>query len=177
VVEVEGLVGWRIIHLPVRGDTTGQIFNVSSLVVPACAPVANHDQDSMFPEFDKLIELAKLQVERERVRLEREQAKVARHSQKRRRGEERRAAHAANHRLPSNSKWRTWRGFVLDMQRLERLVDAQAKVTKQALAMLGPDSARTITRVMVGYGLDPDDWPPSTWNPDEERVYRPQTPL
>src|SRR5215471_11573927 len=157
-----GLVGWRIIHLPARGDTTGHIFNVASLVVPVTTPVADHEQGSMFGDLDKLLEYARLQLERDRVRLEREQVKGVRRSHKRPRE---RAANQVSHRLPSNAKWRTWRGFVLDMQRLERLVDPHSKVTKQALAMLGPDSARTITRVMMGYGLDPDDWPPSTWNP------------
>ncbi len=75
---------------------------------------------------------------------------------------------------PTNPRWRTWRGFVLDLQRLAALVKAP-RVTKEAVAMLGPDSAKTITRVMEAYGLDPGDWPPERWDPDEpDRVYRPR---
>jgi hypothetical protein len=69
-------------------------------------------------------------------------------------------------RGPWNPRHRTWREFVLDMQRLEAQLPSGIKPTKQALAMLGSDSARTITRTMRRFGLPANDWPPSHWNPD-----------
>jgi hypothetical protein len=75
---------------------------------------------------------------------------------------------------PLNPQHRTWRGFVRTLQELERRErrgNELMRVTKAALAKRGPDSARTIRRTMQGYGLKLDNWPPSTWNPDEERVW------
>lgn len=142
---------------------------MASLVVPAGMSVANDDYQPMLPEIAALLEIAKLKTERQRLKLQRKQLKHAS-------APPAKVRKAANHRLPSNSKWRTWRGFVLDLQRLEGLLSSTARHSKENLAMLGPDSARTITRVMEGYGLNPRDWPPSRWNPDEQRVYRPKTP-
>jgi hypothetical protein len=152
-----------MVEVPARG----QIFNVSHLVVPERAGMADDRQVPMFDdEFDKLLELKRLELERERIRYKRKQLKNER--KHRRRTEVR-----GNHRLPINSKWRTWRGFVLDLQRLQGMLTTSQRPTKENLAMLGPDSTRTITRVMKGYGLQPHDWPPSSWNPDDERVYTP----
>ena len=74
--------------------------------------------------------------------------------------------------MPRNTKHRTWRGFVEDMQRLERIaMDPEPRghglkdATKQNICQFGPDAAKTITRTMTEtYGLKPDDWPPSTWD-------------
>lgn len=79
---------------------------------------------------------------------------------------------------PHKVKWRTYRGFVVDMQHRERLeIEAQAgleyksEIDIEALSgQSGGDSAKTVRRTMRHYHLDPDhDWPPSTW-PDEEPV-------
>jgi hypothetical protein len=70
-------------------------------------------------------------------------------------------------RVPWNVRHRTYRDFVLDMQRLQAKLEGEhGKVTKEALARLSYDSARTITRTMQRYGLAPDDWPPKRWDPD-----------
>jgi hypothetical protein len=156
---------WRVIDV----QSTRQVFNVSKLVVPEFAGMPDYEQSGMFEEeWGRLLELKRLELEREKLRFARAQLKLT--------GRARRTGVQANHRLPINPKWHTWRGFVLDLQRLEARVEARVRVTKEHLAMLGPDSARTITRVMACYGLQARDWPPSTWNPDEERVYRPPKP-
>ena len=49
---------WRIIQLP----ASGQIFNVSQLVLPERAGMPDHEQQPMLPELDKLLEYARLQV-------------------------------------------------------------------------------------------------------------------
>jgi len=147
----------------------GQISNVSHVVVPERVGVRNDGHQPMLPELDKLLEYAKLQVERQRLKLQREQAKAAR---KHARHTSAPDAPSVRHRLPANTKWHTWRGFVRDLQRLEGLLQAEQRVTRANLAMLGPDTAETISRTMAGYGLRTADWPPSTWNADEQRIYR-----
>jgi len=146
----------------------GHISNVSHVVVPERAGVSNDGRVQWGDEpqgaaldLDKLIEFERVRLERARLKLEREQAKAVRKQQQRH----------ARRRMPSNVRWHTWRGFALDLQRLEGLVGSRERPTKEALAMLGSDSAKTIRYTMRRYGLAPDDWPPSTWNPDEERVY------
>ncbi len=165
-----GVRVWRVVDLP----TTGHLSNVSKLVVPVRAGMGNDGHQPMFPEFDALLEISRLQVERERLRLQRQQVKAARKSHhSHEHAEEPAEPLSSRQRLPLNSKWHTWRGFVLDLQRLESLLSPEQHVTDENLGMLGPDSARTIARVKKGYGLTRSDGPPSTWNPDEARVYRP----
>ena len=149
---------WRVVRLP----AIGHISNVSHVVMPERAGMREDGQQPMLPELDKLVEYAKLQVEAQRLKLEREQAKATR----------KQARKNVRHRLPANTKWHTWRGFVLDLQRLQGLLLPEQRVTRGNLAMLGPDTAETISRAMKGYGVQAMDWPPSTWNPDEPRVYR-----
>src|SRR5215471_365352 len=63
-----------------------------------------------------------------------------------------------------NSLHRTWGEFIESMQVLESRARARnIKPTKQALADLGNQSSKTITRTMAWYGLR--DWPPSLWLP------------
>lgn len=78
---------------------------------------------------------------------------------------------APTHRGPTNApQHRTWRGFVLDLQALERqLVREGRAVTKTNVCTASGLTVVTITRTMRWYGLLPTDWPPSTWDPDEPR--------
>jgi hypothetical protein len=147
---------------------SGQIFNVSALVVPEAMPARNDGQD-MLPEFDKLVEYARLQLERQRVKLRREELKVER---KARRERARRRGPARPH-VPQIKELREWSSCRAYFQRLEREVrrDLQLgddhEVTKEMLHAAGAPAVRTITRIMVEtYGLVGDQWPPSTW-PDD----------
>ena len=80
----------------------------------------------------------------------------------------------AHHRSPygpANPKHRTWHGFATDCQAIEKLIKAPNRVTRKAIADKAGETAKTIARSMKGYGLGTDQWPPSTWNPDEDRVW------
>lgn len=78
--------------------------------------------------------------------------------------------HAASHRGPQNPLHQTWREFVLDLQQLEaRARRERLKLTRANVARFGTDTAKTITRTMVWYGLAKTDWPPSTWDPNKSR--------
>jgi hypothetical protein len=69
-------------------------------------------------------------------------------------------------RKPANERHRTWRGFVETMQELEAHArELDLKPTKRAVCQFGADSPKTVTRTMTDYGLRPDDWPPSGWDP------------
>jgi len=78
---------------------------------------------------------------------------------------------------PSNSKHRTFRGFALDLQRLERIVrrdnhlEHDDGVTREMLYAVGAPMPRTIWNTMKGYGLRSDQWPPSTWDASEDRTW------
>jgi hypothetical protein len=73
---------------------------------------------------------------------------------------------------PSNPRHRTWRGFVLDMQRQVRELPS-GRPTKVNVEMHGGDTVRSISYTMRGYGLDPGEWPPDPWDPDEDRSWHP----
>lgn len=72
---------------------------------------------------------------------------------------------------PQNKEFRTWDGFRRAMRRLESSVrtslqlKATDRVTKEMIyATAGGPPPRTQTRIMVEtYGLEADQWPPSTW--------------
>lgn len=75
-----------------------------------------------------------------------------------------------SHRGPTNPLHQTWRGFVLDLQKLETYARRERlKLTRGNVAQFGVDTPKTIARTMAWYGLKPTDWPPSTWDPDEPR--------
>lgn len=171
---MEAVRWWAIHSLPARG----QLTNVSALVLPASRPVAEDDrQDRQLPMFEDTRLLLRTLADlaeglRETARVQRQQQDLL--QQQIRRISTATTPSEPRESRPSNSKWRTWRGFVLDLQALEARVPRRVKVTKAKLGELGPDSARTISRTMECYGLTVTDWPPSTWNPDEERVYTPK---
>jgi len=146
---------WRVIQLPARG----QVFNVSAAVVPERAGVADHEQ----MEFDKLLEYARLQLEVEALRVERERIKASR---KHPRSRQREAVQAKPRHVPSIVEWRTWRGFVRDLQAIEAdwRRNNSGEPTKEAIATSKGCIGKTITRTMVEtYGLRAEQWPPSTW--------------
>ena len=75
-----------------------------------------------------------------------------------------------SHRGPTNPLHQTWRGFVLDMLKLQNYAEREGlKLTKHNVARFGVDTVKTITRTMEWYGLRPNDWPPSRWDPNEDR--------
>jgi hypothetical protein len=81
-----------------------------------------------------------------------------------------RTSRQSTHRGPTNPLHQTWRGFVLDLQKLEAHARRERlKLTRGNVARFGVDDARTIARTMTWYGLKPTEWPPSTWDPDEPR--------
>jgi hypothetical protein len=152
---------WRVVQLPARGH----VFNVSAVVLPERAGVANHNQMDLFDEaggFDKLVEFARLQLERERLRLERERLRLARKSPRPRRLVQRLAG---SKHLPSIEEWRTWQGFRDDLQAIERAWrrNNSGQPTKLALATAKGCIAKTISRTMADYCLRAVQWPPSTW--------------
>lgn len=73
---------------------------------------------------------------------------------------------------PSNPRHRTWRGFVLDLQRQVRELPKDVKPTKTNVATHGGDTVRAINYAMLGYGLKLSDWAPDHWNPDEDRCWQ-----
>jgi hypothetical protein len=76
----------------------------------------------------------------------------------------------STHRGPTNPLHQTWRGFVLDLQKLEAYARREGlKLSKVNVTQFGVDTQKTITRTMEWYGLAKTDWPPSTWDPDEPR--------
>ena len=154
---------WQIVQLPAKG----QIFNVSQLVLPERAGMADHGQQPMLPELDKLVEYARLQVERERLRLERQQAKTARKAEH----QHEPASRPSKSRTysPQNKLLReydTCRVAMLEYERAVReVVGREGEVTPQAIyADAGGPSPKTLKRVMHRHGLRYRvDWPPSTW--------------
>jgi Phage integrase, N-terminal SAM-like domain len=78
---------------------------------------------------------------------------------------------------PANINHRTWRGFVLDMQRLEGIVrrdnqlEAHDIVSKEMIFAAGGPLPKTTTRTMKGYGLPARRWPPSLWDANEDRPW------
>lgn len=81
--------------------------------------------------------------------------------------------HKRRRHQPQNRKWRTWSGFRDDMQQLEARIRRRDhlkpndEVAKETMATEDGLTVKTITRTMVEtYGLQPNQWPPSTW-PEE----------
>lgn len=73
---------------------------------------------------------------------------------------------------PSNPRHRTWHGFCVDLQRQERELPSNCKPTKINFETHGSDTVRAINYAMEGYGLNLRNWPPSHWDPDEDRSWR-----
>jgi hypothetical protein len=155
LIVVGDLRAWRVVELPARGH----VFNVSAVVLPERAGVANHEQMDLFDEgggFDKLVEFARLQLERERLRLERERLRLERKTP--------RPRHLGKH-LSSIAEWRTWRGFRDDLLAIERdwRRNNSGEPTKAAIATAKGCIVKTISRTMADYFLKAAQWPPSTW--------------
>jgi len=151
---------------------SGQIFNVSQLVLPERAGMPEHGQQPMLPELDKLLEYARLQVERERLRLERKALRKA----KRARTPAAAQTPAKAYR-PQNKAHRTYDGYRASMveyeQAVREVVGQDGEVTHEAIyADAGGPSPKTQRREMTLYGLHyDDDWPPRKW-PKVARVSR-----
>jgi hypothetical protein len=186
--------GWRLV--PTRHSE--HVSNVSALVVPERMPVADHEQLPMFgqdpAEFARLVSeaAATARVQSETARAQTEAtltiAALLRELLNRTRGRARQpSAPAAPAEAPpaasefatqpraygpSNPRHRTWRGFVLDMQRQVRELPS-GRPTKVNVEMHGGDTVRSISYTMRGYGLDPGEWPPDSWDPDEDRTWHP----
>jgi hypothetical protein len=162
-----GLHGWRVYPLP----ASGHLSNVSHVVLPVRAGMADHEQVAMFPEDDSnldpreklLFHVVRMQAETVRMQA----AAIA--ALQRANGQQHQAEHHPYG--PANPKHRTWRGFVLDLQDIETRIKPPNRVTRKAVADKAGETDRTLRRSMQGYGLRPDQWPPSTWNPDEDRVW------
>jgi hypothetical protein len=166
---------WKIYPLPAHNR--GHISNVSAVVLPGHSVGQEDAQLPMFTADElaqwwqttgDLVELARLELQiiREQRGLFQERLAMGDQATPKPRRQ-------SGPRGPVNHAWRTWRGFVLDLQRLQAILDSRdIKVTKQALSVIGVDSVKTITRAMVAYGLRADQWPPSTWDPNERREWR-----
>jgi len=70
---------------------------------------------------------------------------------------------------PGDPRWRTWRGFCMSCQKIEH--ELEPPLTKVAVATAAGCSEKTLARTMKGYGLQPEQWPPSTWDPNEDREW------
>jgi hypothetical protein len=159
---------WRVVEMPARGH----VFNVSAVVLPERAGVADHKQMDLFEEaggFDKLVEFARLQLERERLRLERERLRLERKTPRPRRFGRRLAE---SRHLPSIEEWRTWQGFRDDLQAIERAWrrNNSGQPTKAAIATAKGCIVKTISRTMADYFLKAAQWPPSTWPAEAPRA-------
>jgi len=161
------VVAWRVIDMP----ASGQISNVSKLVVrwPAGMPDDRrvHPSDMgaepwsqpPLPDLDKLVEYARLQVERERLKLQRK----ALHS---RAPAPRSNADAQRRYRPQDKALRIYRTcraqFVEWEQAVKRLdLPVTQKTIFNAAAAPHP---RTQDKIMALHGLFyPRDWPPHTW--------------
>jgi len=158
-----GILAWRVIDVP----ASGQISNVSKLVLPERAGMADDGSQPMFPEIDKLLELERLRLERERLKLQRKAL---------RRPKSKAAPQAPTQHeprkayRPQNKAHRTYDGLrtsYLDYERAVREVVGQdGEVKHEAVyADAGGPSPKTQRREMASYGLDFDrDWPPSKWS-------------
>jgi hypothetical protein len=168
------LPGWRVLPLP----ASGQISNVSAFVLPERMPVA--DDERQLPMFGDSSDRI-LRILEEVAHAQRETAHAQRLIAERLDGRPTldgtigslrptpREQKASRH-VPRNPDHRTWRGFVLSMQNLEKLARRQdLRPTKKAICQLGPDDVKTVTRTMTEtYGLSANAWPPSTWDPETE---------
>src|SRR5262245_34896957 len=173
--------GWKIVEVP----ASGQIFNVSALVVPEPMPASDDRQVPLFPEdvLRELLELAKRQAEtvQELTHINRElvqNARDARNGLLKRMPADTPSTVGRKHRphRPQLHALREWHACRAYYQRLEHDVrrdlqlDDDDEVTKDMVHKAGGPSVRTTTRTMVDYyGLLPDQWPPSTW-PEEPPV-------
>ena len=167
LVDVGVARGWRVLHLP----ASGQLSNVSACVLPEALPVVDDEhQLPMFssddPGRDLLFHVIKLQAEGLRLVVAANQ-ELLRHVTTNGHGASSNGATPRRH-VPRNPLHRTWRGFVQCMQKLKgKAKEHELKLTKEAVCQFGPDSVKTVTRTMtLTYGMDSDDWPPSTWDPD-----------
>jgi len=156
-------VAWRVVDLP----ASGQISNVSKLVLRWTAGMPDHGRQVMLPDpFDKLLEYAKLQLERERVKLERKTLHARKRKQRAPPDAEPKAERGY---LPQTRAHRTYTGFRTSMleyeQAVREVVGKDGKVTHEAINVdSGGPSPKTQRRTMIRYGLRYDtDWPPSTW--------------
>jgi hypothetical protein len=173
---------WEVRRLPASGN----ISNVSALVLPEAMPVAEHGQMPMFPddvrprpeELRELLEVVRIQA-RTIERLTGKQdgtigslrgRSIASLRSKAKRGP----------RGPHLPKLRTWAGCVDYYQELERSIREKRKlaaddlVTKKMMYGWGGPQVKTINYHMRGYGLRPDDdWPPSAWKRDDDRIWKP----
>ena len=71
-----------------------------------------------------------------------------------------------SHRGPLNPRHQTRRGFVEDLQQLEREARREGlKLTRSNVCRFGVDTVKTVGRTMAWYGLT--SWPPSSWDPNE----------
>jgi len=153
------VVAWRVVELP----ASGQISNVSKLVIrwPAGMP-----EDRRVPDpFDKLVEYARLQLEREHEKVEHAKLKLQRKALKlRRKAETTRGAYG-----PQDKGHRTYAGYRAAMIGYEKavreVVGATGQVSHEAISVdAGGPTPRTQRRTMEKYGLRYHlDWPPSTW--------------
>jgi hypothetical protein len=149
---------WEVRHLP----ATGQLSNVSALVLPAPRVMDEHGQMQMFPPEDLLRLL------HETAALQHQTAEIM----------QRLAATGGNRGTspklrvvrpwrPQNERFRTYRGFRDSMVELERALPREQKKNKTNVCGLGADSVKTVTRTMHHYHLGAAQWPPSSW-PEQE---------
>ena len=162
--------------------------DVSAFVLPERLPVVDDErQPPMFPSHDPgrelLLELVRLQQEalRIQVAVSHELLENARRLNDGTLTVEPSPAPGATERDgygPTDTRHKTWRvQFVLDLQRIERIVrrdkqmEPNDEFTKEMLFAAGGPTRRTTTNIMKGYGLRAEQWPPSTWDPNEARVW------
>jgi len=160
------IVAWRVIDLP----ASGQISNVSKLVIRWHAGMPDHGLQPMLPDpFDKLVEYARLQLQREHEKVERERLRLQRKALPKHKArpavvDKARGAYGAR-----DKDHRTYEGFRAAMvgyeQAVREVVGADGVVSHEAIyADAGGPAPRTQRRRMERYGLDYVlDWPPSTW--------------
>jgi hypothetical protein len=165
---------------------SGQLSNVSAFVLPEAVPVVQDEQQlPMFPSDDAgrdlLLRLLMQSVEAVRSLAAVNQDLIAQWRNGHeppaplpppalRDAPEREQERKPRRHRPRNPDHRSWRGFVLSMRKLEQKArDLDLKPTKEAVCQLGPDAVKTVTRTMtLTYGMDPNDWPPSGWDPEKE---------
>jgi hypothetical protein len=78
---------------------------------------------------------------------------------------------------PREPRFKLWRNFALYWQGIERSVRRdhsllpEDRLPKEMACADSGYSHRMLTYYMKGYGLRPEQWPPSTWNPEQERAW------
>ena len=157
--------GWNVLQMPAQAPN----FNVSGFVVPGGSSVGDDDRQMSLwpgdPSTRDFLEVVRVQAQalQEALALHRE---LLQHLV----DPDLTPPQLKRPHQPQNKQFRDWESFRAHLQEVERRVrrDNHLRpadlVTKEMIYAAGGPAPRTLLRIMVDtHGLQPDQWPPSTW--------------